>query len=73
MTEREVIEKLIPYYIQIDDLTEETKQIIKTAKDAGLDGVALAKIAKAKAASKLGDLFDKTDALLTLMEPFVKD
>lgn len=71
MTDKEVIEKLIPYYVQIEDLSDETKEILKAAKDAGLDAPALAKIAKAKAVNKIGDLFDKTDALLNLMEPFV--
>lgn len=70
-TAEQVIEKLVPLFEQVNSLTEDAKAILKEAKDAGLDHVSLGKIAKAKANNKLSDLYDKTEALLDLMEPLV--
>lgn len=68
MTNKEVIEKLVPIYEQAMMLAEDVKHILKKAKEAGLDQTALAKVAKAKAQDNLGDLADKTNALKTLID-----
>lgn len=68
MTNKEVIEKLVPIYEQAMMLAEDAKHILKQAKEAGLDQTALAKVAKAKAQDNLGDLADKTNALKTLID-----
>lgn len=68
MTNKEVIEKLVPIYEQAMMLAEDVKHILKQAKEAGLDQTALAKVAKAKAQDNLGDLADKTNALKTLID-----
>jgi uncharacterized protein (UPF0335 family) len=68
MTNKEVIEKLVPIYEQAMMLAEDVKLILKKAKEDGLDQTALAKVAKAKAQDNLGDLADKTNALKTLID-----
>lgn len=68
MTNNEVIERLVPYYEDVLNTSESIKNILKEAKDAGLDHVTLAKVAKAKALDKLDDLKEKTEALQNLLE-----
>lgn len=68
MTNNEVIEQLVPYYEEVLNTSESIKNILKGAKDAGLDHVTLAKVAKAKALDKLDDLKEKTEALKNLLE-----
>lgn len=68
MTNNEVIEQLVPYYEEVLNTSESIKNILKGAKDAGLDHVTLAKVAKAKALDKLDDLKEKTEALQNLLE-----
>lgn len=63
-----VIDKLIPIYTEIATLTEDAKSVLDDAKEKGLDAPMLAKIAKAKANSKLSDLHDKTEELLAMIE-----
>ena len=70
MTEQEVVNKLVPIYEGILMEEESAKSILSDAKKEGLDHTALAKIAKAKASDKLGDLKDKTSGLLTMIEKF---
>lgn len=68
MTNNEVIKRLVPYYEEVLNTSESIKNILKGAKDAGLDHVTLAKVAKAKALDKLDDLKEKTEALQNLLE-----
>jgi|JI10StandDraft_1071094.scaffolds.fasta_scaffold704805_2 uncharacterized protein (UPF0335 family) len=68
MTNIEVIDKLVPIYTEIDLLTQDAKQILADAKEAGLDAPALSKVAKAKVQQKLEDLKEKTDALSDLID-----
>jgi len=68
LTNNEVIERLVPYYEDVLNTSESIKNILKEAKDAGLDHVTLAKVAKAKALDKLDDLKEKTEALQNLLE-----
>lgn len=68
MTNNEVIEQFVPYYEEVLNTSESIKNILKGAKDAGLDHVTLAKVAKAKALDKLDDLKEKTEALQNLLE-----
>ena len=68
MTNNEVIKRLVPYYEEVLNTSESIKNILKEAKDAGLDHVTLAKVAKAKALDKLDDLKEKTEALQNLLE-----
>lgn len=68
VTNESTVEKLVPIFEEIATLSEDAKAIVKDAKDAGLDGAALQKIAKAKANLKLGDLIDSTKDLLDLAE-----
>lgn len=64
----EVIEKLVPIYEEIALLGEDAKSILSDAKEAGLDSSNITKVAKAKAADKLGDLTEKTETLMELIE-----
>ena len=68
MTNNEVIERLVPYYEEVLNSSENIKIILKEAKDAGLDHTTIAKVAKAKALDKLDDLKEKTEALQNLLE-----
>lgn len=68
MTNQEVIDKLVPVYTEVMMLTEDAKQILADAKEAGLDHSTLAKVAKAKATDKLEDLKEKTEALQNLLD-----
>lgn len=68
MTNNEVIEQLVPYYEEVLNTSESIKNILKGAKDAGLDHTTIAKVAKAKALDKLDDLKEKTEALQNLLE-----
>lgn len=68
LTANEVVEKLVPIFEEINLLSEDASAIVAEAKKAGLDGAAITKVAKAKAADKLGDLTDKTEALMDLIE-----
>lgn len=68
MTNNEVIERLVPYYEDVLNTNESIKNILTEAKDAGLDHITLAKVAKAKALDKLDDLKEKTEALQNLLE-----
>jgi uncharacterized protein (UPF0335 family) len=68
ITANSIIDKLVPIFTEIDTLVEDTKDILKDAKEAGLDSAMIAKVAKAKANSKLGDLEEKTGKLLDLIE-----
>ncbi len=68
MTNQEVIDKLVPVYSEVMTLTEDAKQILADAKEAGLDHSTLAKVAKAKATDKLEDLKEKTEALQNLLD-----
>ena len=63
-----VIAKLVPIYTEINTLIDDAKEILDQAKEQGLPQAMLAKIAKAKANEKIGDLHDSTEALLTLLE-----
>jgi uncharacterized protein (UPF0335 family) len=67
MKNSEVIDKLVPIYIEVEDLGERAKEILAEAKKAGLDNTTLAAVAKAKAKDKLEDLKDKTDALQAML------
>jgi uncharacterized protein (UPF0335 family) len=67
MTNSEVIDKLVPIYIEVENLGEQAKEILAEAKKAGLDNTTLAAVAKAKAKDKLEDLKDKTDALQAML------
>lgn len=71
MNNQEVIDQLVPVYMQMTALSDAAKDILKVAKDSGLDHTNLAKIAKAKADAKLDELFDKTESLLTTIKPFI--
>ena len=71
VTANSIIDKLIPIYTEIETLTEDAKEILKDAKEANLDAAMLSKIAKAKANSKLSDLHEKTEKLLSLMDDVV--
>jgi uncharacterized protein (UPF0335 family) len=64
----DVVQRLVMIYTEISVLDDDAKVIVKEAKDAGLDAASLVKIAKAKAAAKLGELEDKTSALISLIE-----
>ena len=68
LTPKEVVDKLVPIYEEIITLTSDAKDVVTEAKDAGLDHSLLNKIAKAKAQSKLGDLEDGAQALLSMIE-----
>lgn len=68
VTANSIIDKLVPIYTEIETLTEDAKEILKDAKEAGLDSAMIAKVAKAKAGSKLGELEEKTGKLLDLIE-----
>lgn len=67
-TNKDTIDKLVPIFTEIETLMEDIKQISSDAKEAGLDASMLAKVAKAKAASKFSDLHNKTEKLLNLLE-----
>lgn len=62
-----IIDKLIPIYTEIDTLTEDTKEILKDAKTAGLDSAMLSKVAKAKVDSKLEELLTKSEEMIILI------
>lgn len=68
LTNKEVIDKLVPMYIEIHNLGLDAKDILADAKEAGLDAATLAKVAKAQATEKLEDLKDKTRALQDLLD-----
>ena len=68
MQAKEVIDDLVPIYSEMITLTEDAKEILSKAKDADLDATMLSKIAKAKAAMKLGELEAKTAALAKLLD-----
>lgn len=68
VTNQSIIDKLVPIYTEIDTLTDDAKEILTGAKEAGLDQAMLSKVAKAKANSKLGDLTEKTEKLLELID-----
>jgi len=68
MQAKDVITELVPIYSEIITLTEDAKEILSKAKDADLDATMLSKIAKAKAAMKLGELEAKTAALVKLLD-----
>lgn len=68
ITANSIIDKLVPIYTEIETLSEDAKEILKEAKESGLDSAMIAKVAKAKAASKLGELEEKTGKLLDLIE-----
>lgn len=68
LTAESVVEQLIPIYREINTLMDDAKAILAEAKEAELPAAMLAKIAKAKADSKLEDLEDKTKSLLELIE-----
>lgn len=67
ITANQIIDKLVPIYTEIETLGEDAKEILKDAKEAGLDSAMIAKVAKAKANLKLGDLTEKTESLLDLI------
>ena len=71
VTNESIVEQLVEQYTEINNLTDNVKGLLDEAKQAGLDYKNLAKIAKAKSAGNLGDLHDKTETLLQVMEPFV--
>lgn len=68
VTNESTVAKLVPLFEEVGTLMEDVKVIVKEAKDAGLDAPSLQKIAKAKADQKLGDLADKTQGLIDLID-----
>ncbi len=67
MKSKEVIDKLVPLYLQVESINEAAKEILAEAKEAGLDHSTIAKVAKAVAAAKVEDLKEKTEALQNLL------
>jgi len=65
---QEVINKLVPIYEEIITLSEDSKEILKDAKDAGLDSALINKVAKAKAADKLGQVQEAAEELVALIK-----
>ena len=67
VTANSIIDKLIPIYTEIETLTEDAKEILKDAKEAGLDSAMIAKVAKAKVNSKLEELLTKSEEMIILI------
>jgi uncharacterized protein (UPF0335 family) len=68
ITANSIIDKLVPIYTEIETLTEDAKEILKDAKESGMDSAMLSKVAKAKVSMKLGELTEKTEKLLELID-----
>lgn len=68
MNNQETVEKLVNIYNEVAILSEDAKQVLADAKEAGLDTTLLSKIAKAKVKDKLGELEEQTSDLLALIE-----
>jgi uncharacterized protein (UPF0335 family) len=67
-TAKEFVEELVPVYTEILTLTDDAKSILADAKEAGFNQAMIGKIAKAKAAEKLGDLQEGIEKLAELIE-----
>lgn len=67
-TNKDVIQELVPIYTEIETLLSDAKEILDAAKEAGLDQAMIAKVAKAQAQQKLGDVREKTDKLLKFID-----
>lgn len=72
MNLKECFEKLVSLYSEIELLNEDIKLVKTDIKDAGFDSSLVAKIAKAKAAEKVGELEASTKALLDQIEALVE-
>lgn len=68
MTNQDAINKLVPIYSEIEILLADAKVILGDAKEAGLDQAMLAKVSKAIAANKLGEVRSKTEELLNFID-----
>jgi len=68
MSNQETVKKLVQIYSEVAILSEDAKQVLADAKEAGLDATLLNKIAKAKVKDKLGELEEQTSDLLALIE-----
>lgn len=66
---KEFIERLVPLFQNIEDLNQDVKAILDEAKEQGIENASdLSKIAKAIVKNKLGELKDRTEDLLTLID-----
>lgn len=70
MTESQLFDKLVALHTEIADLNADVKDLLSDGKEKGFDAALINKIAKAKADLKLGDLQDKTKAVLGAIEKF---
>jgi hypothetical protein len=67
-TEEQIIEDMYDQLLLVDKYNTILKEYKTEAKEAGYDAALLAKVAKAKVDDKVGELTEKTEKLLELLE-----
>lgn len=68
LTNKEVVERLVNIYREVNLLQEDAKALVGQAKDDGLDHSTLNAVAKAIAADKVEDVEAKYNKFLELAE-----
>lgn len=68
LTNKEVVERLVNIYREVNLLQEDAKSLVTQAKDEGLDHSTLNALAKAIASDKVADVEEKYQKFLDLAE-----
>lgn len=72
-SKREYFECLVREYNEMLMISENIKELKDDAKEAGFDSALLAKVAKAHVEAKLGDLSEKAQDLIDMIEAVEND
>lgn len=68
LTKKEAIDRMVAVLLQIESYNEDLKDIKNDCKDAGLDPALITAVAKAKVSNKLGDLKERSEGIIDLIE-----
>lgn len=68
MNSKEIVNKMVNVYDQIDSINEDMKTLKEEAKAIGVDGGILATVAKAISAGKSGKLRGKYEETLDILD-----
>lgn len=68
---KELLDALVPIFVEIDTLENEAKEFKEAADEAGLDYSAVVALAKAKVKGKIGRIEEKAQSTLDLIEELI--
>ena len=68
MNKKEAINKLVKYYVQIQSIEEEMKEVKAEIKASGLNPSVISNVAKCFASGKVDELKEKSEEVLETIE-----